>query len=472
MTKRARSARLQELPATLALDPEAEAGRVALRWLDQDLAENAPSDWQTRLPNAAKLALSIYWDFMTEYNAFYEEADGRGPLCVDRALRGRIGQADPHMSEAVLDRIRNRRVHLMDSFRRKYQPSLFSPPSVDARKIRGYLVRVAHLESLHVPAADLPWGTGRAIDLASLIEPAAPVPELESPDPRLTAESLKAFWSRANGFTPEHRLEGLTSLGLGFITGVPEVEARSRELLARRLPAWEEKGTRLRRRIGRRLGRLEDARRELSSARDGGERQRAAESLCRIEESLTRLRFALSRQPARLRPRAAEVQELLTDLIANVGNTRFRRIGREIALFEQRAVGGAQSLKQSYRESLPAEVTQLIADVEKHLASMPPSPRAHGLTEQQRKERIRLAAESGLQAEELLGRIRGNYRLLFHSPLAGSVGTAVVNWLADAEDLYEFGIVRRKGVHAGLGRRHGWRLERLLRVSVGSESAR
>jgi hypothetical protein len=465
MTKRARSARLRELLAALGIDLTVEAGQTVLRWLEQELTDKAPSNWESRLGQAAKLALAVYWDFMTEYNAFYEEPEGRGPACVARALRGRVGQADPHMAEAVLDRIRNRRIHLLDSFRRKYQQSLFDTPAIDARKIRGYLIRVAHLESLHVPSEDLPWGAGRTINLAALVEPAAPAPEPESPDPRSLAEMLTTFWGRANGFTAEQRLEGLTSLGLGFLTGIPEVAARCREILVQRLPAWEEKATRFRQRISRWLARLEELQRQVSAVRDPVERQRASERLCRIEERLSRLRFALSRQPARLRPRAAEVQDLLSDIVANVGNTRFRRLAREIAVFEQRVRGGGQALLQSFSDSLPAEISLLIAEVDRHLASSPPSPRAHGLSERERLERSRLASAWRERALELLGLVRGNYRLLFGSPLGGPVGEAVVNWLADAEDLYEFGVVRRKGVYAGLGRRHGWRLKRLLRVS-------
>src|SRR5262249_46181359 len=149
---------------------------------------------------------------------------------------------------AVLDRIRNRRIHLLDSFRQKYQPSLFAPRQVEARMIRGYLIRVAKLESLHVPAGDLPWGVGRSINLAALAEPAAPRQEPEGPDPRRLAEAMRAFWGRENGFTAEQRLEGLTSLGLGFLTGVPEVEARCRTLVEKKLPAWEANTGRLRQR--------------------------------------------------------------------------------------------------------------------------------------------------------------------------------------------------------------------------------
>src|SRR5262249_60224308 len=125
----------------------------------------------------AQLGIAIYWDFMTAYTAFYEEPNGKGAAHVAKALRNRIGQADPHMAEAVLDRIRNRRLHLLDSFRRKYQPSLFAPRTVDSKKIRGYLIRVASLESLHVPAGDLPWGLGRRVNLAALARPAAPARE-------------------------------------------------------------------------------------------------------------------------------------------------------------------------------------------------------------------------------------------------------------------------------------------------------
>src|SRR5215831_2587085 len=125
MAKQPGSARVRELLIARGVDLSAEAGQTALRWLGRDLAENGPADWEARLPGAAELALAIYWDFMAEYNAFYEEPEGPGAACVARALRGRVGQADPHMTEAVLDRIRDRRAHLLDSFRRKYQPSLF-----------------------------------------------------------------------------------------------------------------------------------------------------------------------------------------------------------------------------------------------------------------------------------------------------------------------------------------------------------
>jgi hypothetical protein len=465
MAKRKRAARLRELLAAGDMDLGAEAGQTVLRWLEGELANAVPSEWEQRLPQAAGLAHAVYWDFMTEYNTFYEEPDGRGPICVARALRGRIGHADPHMIEAVLDRIRNRRIHLLDSFRRKYQPSLFAPAAIDARKIRGYLIRVAHLESLHVPASDLPWGLGRTVNLGALVEPAAPIPERENLDPRRLAESLKAFWGRANGFTAEHRLEGLTSLGLGFLTSIPEVEARCRELLRQRLPAWEEYSTRLRQRVSRWLARLEEVQRELTAARDAAERQRLGERLAQIEERLTRLRFSLARQPSRLRPRAAEVQEALADFVASVGNTRFRRIAREIALFEQRVRDGGKGLQRASSDRLPPEMVQLLRDVEAHLSSLPPSPRAHGLTDSQRTERGRRASAWQARADELLSRVRGNYRLLFSFPLPSLVGDAVLNWLADAEDLYEFGVLRRKGVFAGLGRRHGWRLDRLLRVS-------
>jgi hypothetical protein len=331
--------------------------------------------------------------------------------------------------------------------------------------IRGYLIRVANLESLHVPLADLPWGVGRSINLAALAEPAAPMPEPETPDPRRLAESMRAFWGRENSFTPEQRLEGLTSLGLGFLTGVPEVEARCRTLLQDKLPGWEANTTRLRQRAGQWLSRLEETQRQLAAATAPAERERLTERHARIEERLTRLRTRLARQPARLRPRPAEVQDALAGLVANVGNTRFRRIAREIALLEDRVRGGGQALRRAWADQLPAEVAQLIADVEAHLASPPASPRAHGLSASGRAERNTRAAAWQARAEELLGRIRGHYRLFFSFPLTGAVNEAVLHWLADAEDLYEFGVLSRKGVLAGLGRRHGWRLNRLLRVS-------
>src|SRR5262249_53084475 len=162
-----------------------------------------------------------------------------------------------------------------------------------------------------------PGLVGRSINLAALAEPAAPMPEPESPDPRRLAEKLSSFWARGNGFTAEMRLEGMTSLGLGFLTGIPEVEARCRDLLAQKLPAWEQETTRLRQRISRWLARLEETQREATVARTPADRERANERQSQIEEKLARLRVRLAHQPVGLRPRAAEVQEALAEYVAS-----------------------------------------------------------------------------------------------------------------------------------------------------------
>jgi hypothetical protein len=465
MANQARHAQLRQALAAQSVDLATEAGQTVLRWLERDLNEKPPANWQEQVPQATQLGLAIYWDFMQEYNGFYAEADGKGAIYVARALRARVGQVDPHMSEAVLDRIRNRRLHLLDSFRKKYQPSLFEPRAIDASKVRGYLIRVAGFESLHVPVADLPWGVGRTIDLAALAEPASPMPEPEGPDPRRLAEAMRTFWDRSHGFTAEQRLEGLTSLGLGFLTGVPEVEERCRALLVQKLPAWEETMANLRRRASQWLARLEETQHTLATTANPAERERLSERLGLVEDRLTRLRVRLARQPSRLRPRPAEVQEALAGYVANVGNTRFRRIGREIVLLEDRVRTGGRTLTRSLGDRLPRDVAKLVSDVETHLAKPPASPRAHGLNKAQREERLRQEQLWQERGEALLGEIRGHFRLLFGFPLHAEVNEPILNWLADAEDLYEFGLLRRKGVIAGLGRRHGWRLERLLRIT-------
>jgi hypothetical protein len=102
--------------------------------------------------------------------------------------------------------------------------------------------------------------------------------------------------------------------------------------------------------------------------------------------------------------------------------------------------------------------------VEAHLESPPPSPRAHGLSAAARAARLQQAEEWQARGADLLGRVRGHYRLFFGFPLSADLNEPLLNWLVDAENLYEFGVFRRKGVIAGLGRRHGWRLERLLRT--------
>src|SRR5262249_13381435 len=192
--------------------------------------------------------------------------------------------------------------------------------------------------------------------------------------------------------------------------------------------------------------------------------KRATERKSKREKRLARLGARLARQPVGLRPRAAEVQEALAEYVASVGNTRFRRVAREIALFENRVRTAGRVLRESVAARASAEIVQLAAEVESHLASAPASPRAHGLSLEERTERERSSVAWQTRGADLLGRVRGHFRLAFSYPHAAPTHPEVLNWLADAEDFYEFGVLRRKGVFAGLGRRHGWRLEHLLRT--------
>jgi hypothetical protein len=61
-----------------------------------------------------------------------------------------------------------------------------------------------------------------------------------------------------------------------------------------------------------------------------------------------------------------------------------------------------------------------------------------------------------LEAAALLRAVRAVRSQSAASPPSG--------WTEDVENLYEFGVLRRKGILEALGRCHGLRLTRLLRV--------
>jgi hypothetical protein len=147
---------------------------------------------------------------------------------------------------------------------------------------------------------------------------------------------------------------------------------------------------------------------------------------------------------------------------------RFQRVGREIALLFRREEQGRQGLLGQPGD-LPPEVADLLRDVAGQLERRPPSPREHGLGPAERERRREEADRWAAAAAGLLARVRG--RLAQYSGgthgLEKDLGERVAGWLADVEDLYELALLARRGVAGGLGRRHGARLDWLLRLPPG-----
>src|SRR4051812_215825 len=118
-------ARLDERLHNLGIDLTAEEGAVVRRWLCRDQRQFRPTKWQRHLPQVVALAQRIYRAFTARYSAYYLEPAASGRAAVSRALRRRLGFVDPRMVDATLERIRNRRLHLLEAMRAKYQANLF-----------------------------------------------------------------------------------------------------------------------------------------------------------------------------------------------------------------------------------------------------------------------------------------------------------------------------------------------------------
>jgi hypothetical protein len=450
----------------LGLHLTSEQGRTVCLWLTRELRARRPADWRDRLPAAAALGRDIYQSFNEAFQAFYYVPDCPGPAHVRRFLERRFGYAEDQAVEAVLNRIRDRRLRLLNHCRRRYQPSLFAARSFESNRLVGYLICVARYESLHVPEGEPT--TGAIEDWQNV--PGWPREEGDKDDVDyyLLAHKLSAYWGPENGFKPEHRLEGLISLGLGLATDNEELRRRCADFLARQLPHWELGCRRHDRRASRLLARRESLQdRMAASAADPPEQDRLRRRLDGVEDDLERLRRRRQRHRARLRPSLDEVEDLLRGFVTQnkAGSLRHQRIGREIALLERRVREGRDELL-SAATVMPDDLRRLVQqDVLSHLEQRPPSSRVHGLPAAERERRRQGEARWRAAGGRLGCRVRGQLRALWRgSSLAHTLRERLVVWLADVEDLYDFGVLTRKGIVEGLGRRHGWRLERLLRI--------
>jgi hypothetical protein len=153
----------------------------------------------------------------------------------------------------------------------------------------------------------------------------------------------------------------------------------------------------------------------------------------------------------RLWPRPAEVGEMLSGIVKQPSLVRFRRIQREVTILRRRVEESRQGLARA--GAVPPEVRQLADDVGRHLAAEPPTAR----------NRPPAWVE---ETRQLLSRARRQTDAVFRAPHWPEV-RPLLEFLADVEDLYELGLLKRRGIVGGLGRRHGWRLEWLLRAAEG-----
>jgi hypothetical protein len=444
----------------------AEEDVVLRRWLCRDLRRASRPGWRQQLPAAVEVGRGIYRSFMAAYTAAFLEPDGWGVRAVRRLLRLRFGFVDAHLAESILERIRDRRLVLLEHLRGKFQPSLFAPRTFDPARLRGYLWRVVRLESLHAPQEDLPWNrSGLPGVLCAGPGPGAVVADAGDVDYHDLGERLSAFWSPANGFGREDRLEGLVSLGLGWLTGEEALREGCERLLRAKLQAWEERLTRLR----QRLSRLLDRGRELGEQTAAAPAERRAhlqDKAAELDLHLRRCRELLARHMLKLRPRPGEVCQLLRGCVQARGSAiRHARIGREIALLRRRVSQGWGRLRCDGSPP-PAGVSALGEAIACHLGQEPASPRQHRLEEEERQSRRRRMRDWLAAGAELLRQIRASLAEHRARPARSRPRAEEVEaWLCDAEDLYELGVLTRKGVVWGLGRRHGWRLNHLLRVS-------
>src|SRR5262245_45865767 len=116
MSRRHRWESLQQHLLGQGVDMTSEEGRTVCYWLWSELDHQPPADWQAALPAVVAQALSIYRTFAEQFDAVFMGENGRGESWVRMYLRTRCGFAAPPVVEAVLNRIRNRRLHLLSSF--------------------------------------------------------------------------------------------------------------------------------------------------------------------------------------------------------------------------------------------------------------------------------------------------------------------------------------------------------------------
>jgi hypothetical protein len=181
------------------------------------------------------------------------------------------------------------------------------------------------------------------------------------------------------------------------------------------------------------------------AAADERERKALEQQGDELTAQLTRLKGEWDSHPLQLFPPANQVQTILGAAVSRkVGAIRYERI-------------------PSAPEPVALAARELHGQFVNYLDRRPPSSSAHNLTSEEKAARREAEALWCAEGRELLDRIRALAGTLERGP--GPAQTrALRDWLTDCEAVYEFDVRDRAGVLAALGRWHGDRLRRLLRV--------
>jgi hypothetical protein len=310
-------------------DPDSEGARVILDWLAADAS--ASSAEKESLLSAARFGRDLYRTFMESFSETFATLPSLGSRYIGRSLHRRFGFTEDRLIEVVLNRIHDRRLHLLAAFYKKYQGSLFAAQFYDPKRLRGYFVQVARIESLHVDLREFCWQSATALDRVTLEKYQENRRDQSASDPRRLLEwatALANFWSRDNRFTGQQRLEGLVSVGLGFLTNEPVVDHRCREYLEKKLPAWECRQADLNRRASRMFAKWEETRDELRFVTDPSRRYELERQLDDIEQRQRRISERMASHPLRLRPKPKDVQRLLEGFVSETYSGEGKRTAK------------------------------------------------------------------------------------------------------------------------------------------------
>lgn len=475
--------RLRGLLARHDVAPDSEKSNTVLIWLEDTVVEWLEDHGESidhaallrlepRLLAAIELGSHIYDAFTEEFSKFFYSPVGNDLSVGVKAVRKQLKRTFPgygkgsldRMTEAVICIISDRRLHLLEHVYKVFQESLFAEKQFDQKKLPGFFYRVTEIEHYNVPP-DV-----RICQTADDLDATVAADDDESSNFTTVSSAshvglLKEFWSHTNGFGREELEEGMVSVGLGAYIGVPKVARRAREFSALRTAIIEVKAERLVRNISRKLERRERLQEKLWNTTNQHELGEIHNQLSRVEDELTRLKERLAELRELLQPKPREVAKIFGEPIETIRKARKDRIDREIKILKKRIDNGISDPQSGWGPQLPVKLNQLIVSVTSHISDQPKSPKAHNLSEGERKARKSECGVWDQRGKKLTDRVSERIKAMlrgeekFSPP---SLHGAILVWLVDVENYFQFGLTG-KGILAGLGCRQEWRLDDLLR---------